>query len=161
MMDMFSNYENIPTSYVPNNMTPQKPAPVVAKSPLTMYNAKGDFIGYTWKYGDEIILNFLISGNVIYDDSGDAQSAFYETAEQYLEGKYLIFELINFRYEVAWIGRQHASTNAKFYIDQKCSKEILPGTYRGRLTLVESLDSTADQKTVVLADTDSYLFTIK
>lgn len=158
---MFENYENIPTSYIPNNMMPQRPAPSVAKSPMTVYNAKGDFVGYTWKYGDEIVLNFLISGNVIYDDSGDLENTFYETAEQYLEGKYLIFELFNFRYEVAWIGKQYASTNAKFYIDQNCSKHLLPGVYKGRLTLVESLDPKAKQKTHVLAEDDSYTFTIK
>ena len=160
-MNMFENYENIPTSYIPNNMTPQRPAPSVAKSPMTVYNAKGDFVGYTWNYGDEIVLNFLISGNVVYDDSGDLEDTFYETAEQYLAGKYLIFELMNFRYEVAWRGLQYASTNTKFYIDQNCSKYLLPGVYKGRLTLVEDLDSEVKQKTKVLAEGDPYIFTIK
>lgn len=172
-MGLFENYENIPSSYIPNNICPPRQAPSIPKTPLAQYNAKGDFVGYTWSYGDEVNLKFLISGNVTYDNNDilpevykvDGAGGIYQEAEDYLEGKFFEFTLFNFRGEAIWRGYQKASASTIFYIDRKCSKGLVPGIYRGKLILMENPDTVDDssdcQVTTTLVCANDYIFTIK
>lgn len=160
-MGLFENYENIPSSYIPNNMCPPRKAPCIPKAPLVQYNAKGEFVGYTWAYGDEVNLEFRITGDIEYDDSSD-EVGFYETVEDYLEGKYCKLTLFNFRGEAIWAGWQNASSKTLFYIDRKCSENLLPGIYRCKLVLYEDMDSSVtEQTTFTLVNLGDYIFTVK
>lgn len=71
-MGMFLNYENIESNYVPNNLVRSygigksytKLDPIQASKPYEEYNSKGELIGYSWRYGESINLEFNIDGEV-------------------------------------------------------------------------------------------------
>ena len=68
-MGMFLNYQNIANSY-PNNLVNAFPScdicsklnPLEASKPYEEYNIKGDLIGYFWRYGETLNLEFDIDG---------------------------------------------------------------------------------------------------
>lgn len=69
---MFSNYQNIVPSYTPNNIVCStivgksytKLDPVKASKPYEEYNSKGELIGYSWRYGETLNLEFNIEGEI-------------------------------------------------------------------------------------------------
>ena len=71
-MGMFLNYHNIADNYTPNNLVCSFPvgksytklAPVQASKPYEEYNAKGELIGYFWRYGETLNLEFNIDGEI-------------------------------------------------------------------------------------------------
>ena len=149
-MSMFNNYKNIPNDYIPNNIKPPEyyhPAP---KYPLEEYNAKGELIGYSWHYGDTVVLEFCTSGEVIYDN-------YYEDAETYLKGKTFRLDLFDFRYENVYSDKLSAETTVKFHIDAQTSDRLFRGVYRCTLTLID--DKTNLEYTLV--DKDSCVFMIE
>lgn len=70
-MGMFVNYQTL-DNYTPNNLVCSFPvgksytklAPVQASKPYEEYNAKGELIGYFWRYGDTLNLEFNIDGEI-------------------------------------------------------------------------------------------------
>ena len=70
-MGMFLNYQNIANSY-PNNLVNAFPScdicsklnPLEASKPYEEYNIKGDLIGYFWRYGETLNLEFNIDGEL-------------------------------------------------------------------------------------------------
>ena len=85
-MGMFLNYHNIADNYVPNNLVCSFPvgksytklAPVQASKPYEEYNKKGELIGYFWRYGETLNLEFNIEGEItvesdaiVYVEEGD------------------------------------------------------------------------------------------
>ena len=85
-MSMFLNYHNIADNHKPNNTICSFPvgksytklAPVKASKPYEEYNAKGELIGYFWRQGETLNLEFNIEGEVtvesdaiVYVHSGD------------------------------------------------------------------------------------------
>ena len=71
-MGMFLNYHNISDNYVPNNLiceypkvtTESKLAPIEASRPFEEFNVKGELIGYFWRYGETLNLEFNIDGEI-------------------------------------------------------------------------------------------------
>lgn len=71
-MGMFLNYKDIAKNYVPNNLVCSFPVgksytkldPVQASKPYEEYNAKGELIGYFWRYGETLNLEFNIDGEI-------------------------------------------------------------------------------------------------
>ena len=71
-MGMFLNYQNIADNYTPNNLVCSFPvgksytklAPVQASKPYEEYNKKGELIGYFWRYGETLNLEFNIEGEI-------------------------------------------------------------------------------------------------
>lgn len=104
-MSMFTNYENTPSSYIPNNTCKKNPyiGNYPPKKPYVVYNAEGDPVGYEWKYGDTIVLNFKISGLVHYNAENQEQS-FDENIATYMsdESEHIVFRIFNFRYEMIY-----------------------------------------------------------
>lgn len=85
-MGMFLNYHNIADNYTPNNLVCSFPvgksytklAPVQASKPYEEYNKKGELIGYFWRYGETLNLEFNIDGEItvesdaiVYVQEGD------------------------------------------------------------------------------------------
>ena len=74
-MNMFQNYYNIPDTYIPNNMSCDcsrgksytKLDPIEGSKPFEEYNAKGELIGYFWRYGETLNLEFNIDGEIIVE----------------------------------------------------------------------------------------------
>lgn len=74
-MGMFLNYQNIADNYRPNNLVCSFPVgksytkldPVDASKPFEEYDAKGDLIGYSWRYGETLNLEFNIDGEIVVE----------------------------------------------------------------------------------------------
>lgn len=151
---MFNKYYNIPTSYdiytyETINLDWNK-----IKKPLEEYNAKNELIGYSWYYGDEIVLEFETTGTVDYatdiydssynpsDDSSDEHSVrnvfgdFYEDVEDYLSKGILKLELYDFRREKVFEQCLPGSSDVKFLITAKSSERLFKGVYRCKLTFI-------------------------
>jgi hypothetical protein len=73
---MFTNYNSIPENYVPNNLVRSFPVgrsytkldPIQASKPYEEYDAKGELIGYFWRYGETLNLEFNIDGEITVED---------------------------------------------------------------------------------------------
>lgn len=71
-MGMFKNYHNIADNYVPNNLIcsfittekENKLTPVDASAPFEEYDTKGNLIGYSWRQGETLNLEFNIDGEI-------------------------------------------------------------------------------------------------
>ena len=76
-MGMFLNYHNIADNYKPNNLMCSFPVgksytkldPIEASKPYEEYDAKGNLIGYYWRQGETINLEFNIDGEVTIADT--------------------------------------------------------------------------------------------
>lgn len=131
-MDMFENYDYIPGTFIPCNPCPPKIDFTTLKKPLTYYNAKDEFLGYAWNYGDSIVLEFTTTGEVQYNED-----EVWEDAATYLEGKKIHLDIFDFRYEVVFDATADASTVVTFLIDETSSKRLVKGVYTFRLTLID------------------------
>ena len=131
-MSMFNNYKNIPNDYIPNNIKPPEYYHPEVKYPLEEYNAKGELIGFSWKYFDTIVLEFITCGNVLYDDGS------YEDAKTYLEDKKFNIKFYNFRYEEIYSDTVDSSAYFRYFVDKEELRSILiPGTYSMSVTLID------------------------
>lgn len=71
-MGMFLHYQDIASNYTPNNLIKAFPTdsrdtkldPIDASKPYEEYNAKGELEGYFWRYGDTVVLEFNIDGEL-------------------------------------------------------------------------------------------------
>ena len=79
MRDMFDSYSNLSDIYVPDNITNHQDTFVrFSNSEINKeYNIKGDFVGYSWNYGDTVSLGISMSKRImveedaiIYEESG-------------------------------------------------------------------------------------------
>lgn len=147
--EMFTNYNNTPSSYVPNNTTEVSLGSVRVKKPLEELDANGNLVCYSWNQGDTINLGFNITGNIQYDDSSA-----YEDAATYLSGKTMQLNLYNFRYEVIYTATIDASTTPVFTIDKTLSASLVSGIYYCSLTII---DTTNNINTTVFNVTDGKL----
>jgi hypothetical protein len=82
-MSMFSNYENLSSTYVPNNQKKEFVQQEVYNPnvPKKEYDIKGNFIGYSFCYGDTLEIPYSVnktilveSDSLIYEISGGAPS---------------------------------------------------------------------------------------
>ena len=152
-MPIFPTYEYIPTSYAPNNLVEEALDLRIKKKPLEVYDRQGNVVGYSWYYGDAIVLEFTTTGNVILDDD------YYQDAVTYLKDKKLRLQFLDFRYNIVYDFIQPASAVAKFFITNTASKDFVRGTYRCKLTLVDD----HDEEHVVnctLIDVDDFTFSV-
>ena len=129
---MFENYDYIPGTFIPCNSCPPKVDFTNIKRPVEYYKIKGGVQGYTWNYGDTIILEFNTTNVVVYDDK-----EFYEDAATYLAGKKMMLDIVDFRYETVYCETKDADIQVKFLIDENSSKRLVKGVYTFRLTLID------------------------
>ena len=80
MRDMFDSYSNLSDIYVPDNTTNQQNTFIVFNDSTVKkeYNVKGDFVGYSWNYGDTVSFGVSMSKKVmveedaiVYEESGE------------------------------------------------------------------------------------------
>ena len=75
-MGMFLNYHNIADNYMPNNLinafpkqlTVSKLDPLDESKPFEEYDIKGNLIGYSWRQGETLNLEFNIDGEITLED---------------------------------------------------------------------------------------------
>lgn len=73
MSSMFDGYQDLDNYYVPSNIRPPKPDCNKLKScapikPYEDYNDKNELIGYWWYYGNTVVLEFNINGEITIED---------------------------------------------------------------------------------------------
>ena len=151
-MGMFTNYDLVPESYIPCNSQQDILGCQRPRKPLEEYDIFGNLVGYSWDFGDSVILEFCTSGNVYYEDQ-DVQ----EDAETYLSGKIFRLELYDFRYEVVFSYDIPAATNVKITIDANSSERLVKGAYHLKFTLIDEEASV----TTTLIDGDDCIIYIK
>lgn len=94
-MGMFLNYQNLADNYIPNNLTnafpcystPSKLDPVVASKPFEEYNAKGELVGYFWRQGETLNLEFNIEGVVTIESDAILLTTKNQTPGSHTLGK--------------------------------------------------------------------------
>lgn len=137
MSEMFNNYTNIPSSYIPNNIKKTLLTTNINPGrPLEELDANGNVIGYTWSCGDSVILAFNITGTVQYSDNATSVDA-----ETYLKGKQLQFNLYNARYEIVYTTTVDASTTPAFVIDRELSLSLNGSNYYCSLVILDDVNS--------------------
>lgn len=134
-MDMFTNYQNLSDTYIPNNLSEHKCKPesytkldpCELTKPYELYDAKGELEGYFWYYGETINLDFSITGEIILDDgslSGD-----YIDAADFLKDKLYAVKLYDFRFNEVYTQVGQASDNIIVSIDKELSQKLVRGIY--------------------------------
>ena len=132
MSNMFISYDRIPDNYIPDNMhIPNNDLYVPQQRPLEEYNAKGEFIGFSWHHNDHIILQFVTTGIVKYDNE------YYESAEDYLKDKVFEINLYNFRYECISTTIIESSADLTLALEDDLALSLVPGIYYMSVTLVD------------------------
>ena len=132
IQDMFRNYQDIPDSYIPSNTTKSLCMDRVPENPIAVYDANGVIIGYSWYYGDNIVLEFKTTGEVTEDSNLTTESLDY-----YLRGKKFELSFINFRYETVCTMTIDADEIVKFYIEGDIYKNLCRGVYTLKLNLLD------------------------
>lgn len=84
-MSLFTNYDNLRENYIPNNRIvkiPRRRIVISDEFPHKEYNLCGEFIGFSWNYGDTPTLTlsvnpqvFVESDAIIYTAEGEAPTS--------------------------------------------------------------------------------------
>lgn len=71
MRDMFDSYSNLSDIYVPNNSEKKFYYYTVFNDNLIKkeYNIKGEFIGYSWAYGDTLVIPYNLNKIIYVEDN--------------------------------------------------------------------------------------------
>lgn len=127
---MFENFQNIPTSYTPNNYQKQYPniqdsniEPVNPNKPYELKNIKGEIIGYFWYYGNSVNLTFDIEG--VYTNGNS-----YTEVADYLQNCTLTATIFDLKWNIA---HQEALTpignTATLSLNNEKSSKLVKGKY--------------------------------
>lgn len=160
---MFSNYNNLNTSYNPNNYHQKYPMSCDCNSkmesinpnkPFEMYDMGNNLIGYFWYQGNTLDLTWDIEGTLL-TESNDI----YFDAASYIPSCELICRIYNFRREliatatsnynelsdfyplevkVINTSKEGIATNATctLHINKELSAKLVKGVYQISLTVV-------------------------
>ena len=82
MRDMFDSYSNLSDIYVPDNTTKRQNTFVYFtgnKDINREYNIKREFIGYSWSYGDTVLLNLSMEKKIMVEED----AIVYDEYEQF------------------------------------------------------------------------------
>ena len=140
-MSMFDTYKELPEGYIPNNIKPtdnlscayptNKLEPCRPTKPYEEYNTEGQLIGYYWYYGDEVNLEFNISGELTL-----LTDEYFIQLNELLSSKKAVIRLLDFRNNIIVEKVLDASTNVVFQVDKELSKQLVRGVYYCTLTIV-------------------------
>lgn len=128
---MFENYRMTPSNYIPTN-TKSAVLENPPKFPLVLYNKFDEPIGFTWNYGDTVVLKFITEGNVVYDELG-----FTEDAQTYLSDKMFNLTVYNDRYEAVAQCKCDAGISVEILSDGFYPKTLVKGVYHLKLELLD------------------------
>lgn len=180
-MGMFSNYDNITPNYIPNNIKCSFPVvksytkldPVQASKPYEEYNTKGELVGYFWRYGETLNLEFNIEGEItvesdaiIFACSGDEPTL--ETKGKLNQRAYNIADLrswtcVNIVDELHYVWEEDQeftydeSSDTKIYISAKDflqDKNIKIALYNFRHELIHEEVVDGTPKVIFSIDTE-------
>lgn len=137
-----------------------EPSSYIVKRPLEQYNSKDELIGYTWNYGDSVLLEFETTGTVTFEEDG-----VYMEAKDYLEGKFFHLDIYDFRYELVFHTEvpAHELTHITIIYDEKDftnKLRLTRGNYKMKLTLIEKDDDENVIETHTMIEPNDCLITI-
>ncbi len=141
-MSMFDAYRLIPEDYIPDNIHITNQVYTKIKKPLVSYNKFGDPVGFTWNQGDTVCLEFVTTGNVVYED-GDVpgiEGGFIQDADTYFTHSPKVFQLniYDLRYnKVASVEVPAKSKTVVISTDFQIG-ELAKGIYKLQLNLIDS-----------------------
>lgn len=148
-MSMFTNYDNMPASYIADNISPAAPVEIcyAPVTPYLAYNANGEVIGYRWSYGDTVNLSFDISGPIIYDAFG--YHPYNEPIATYMStgNQYFVFRIYNNNYDVIYETRpdfrckQDGTVEVNAPIFSDLSAKLVKGQYELSLAIEGVMDN--------------------
>ena len=162
MTDIFSNYQNIPVDYIPDNMTEHlklkeksmKLVSCLVNKPYEMINIKNELIGYSWNYGDTLSLHFqligdfdITSNNPIYfigdDNLPENQEKEIISAEEFIQGSTVDILIKNFRNEIVTnISHAEPSTDIKLDITKDFYDKLYRGIYYVNIRVIKGKNIT-------------------
>ena len=90
-MSMFDSYENLNANNIPNNITleiPTKRIYYTDKPPYEQHNVLGEFIGYSWNYGETLTLKFNIQPVVKVEEDAIVYTVAGESPTSETVGKF-------------------------------------------------------------------------
>lgn len=141
-MSMFDAYRLTPEDYIPDNIHAVNQAAVKIKKPLVSYNVLGEPVGFTWNKGDTVCLEFITTGNVVYEDGDVAgvEGGFIEDAETYLshDDKTFQISILDFRYNVVGYAEVPARAKTVIISTELKAESLARGVYKLQLNLVDS-----------------------
>lgn len=138
---LFTNYDNTPSNFVASNSNTYKLNNNIPKKPLAEYNAKGELIGYSWNYGDEVTLEFTTNGVVTSDDNTTPLS--YNLPYGYFTGKKMKLQIFDANYNEVYTKTKTALQQVYFNITKDFyTKKLFRGIYRLKLTLLDTTNNT-------------------
>lgn len=186
-MGMFTNYQaELLKTYQPNNLTNAFPISLNnsrlyssdASKPLEEYDSKGTHIGYFWRQGETLNLEFSIEGEItvepdafVHTDAGDtpygmradrAGQKYYNIVDMrswqcYLDGSKTVWvEDIEFTYPESGVGLRYIYMPANEYIKDK---DVVVTLYNFRMEPVHTWSFHAPQKntTTIVCEIDKQL----
>ena len=91
---MFTNYQNVPSTYQPNNLTINFPQYTVESKlvaaergkPFEEYNVKGELEGFFWRYGETLNLEFNLDGEIVVENDAIILTGKGTTPDIYTKG---------------------------------------------------------------------------
>ena len=156
---MFENFQNIPTSYTPNNYqqnySQQEDTNISSinnNKPYEMRDIKGDLIGYFWYYGNSIDLVFDIEGEYTTPTS-------YIDVADYLQNCTLIATIFDFKWNIMYQEILSPKDNtAILSLNSEKSSKLIKGKYTIQLVATHP---TGYNETLFAADPKNCILEVK
>lgn len=146
-MGMFSSYDNLTSSYIPDNSsTPINVNDVTFYDnnlPRKAYDIKKRFIGFSWNYGDTFTLQLDINDDIKVYESTIIYSNSGERPEGTTEGSYVGQKAINITDQLSWTYIGEANSYQVWMLD----KEFCYPTY-GDISV--ELDTNMEGKKIIV-----------
>lgn len=88
MSDMFANYENLSSTYVPNNQKKELVKQEIFNQdiPKKEYDMNGNFIGYSFAYGDTVEIEYFLDKTVCVEEDAIIYERHDEKPDSTVEG---------------------------------------------------------------------------
>ena len=162
--DMFESYDATNPNDMPNNMYPPLPPPppipvYYVKQPYILYNQFGDFIGFSWYYGDAVTLEFSYDPDMIFITPDGSQTTFGE----YLVDKTIQVRILNWRLQEVLtnvIAAESESKAMKIDITPSDSAKIVRGLYYLEIKVQSEDDTTNDADSLIVLSPDDALLQV-
>ena len=90
-MGILSNYENLSTTYTPNNVdtfSPECPQEIKCENPNKIINARGLFVGYEINFNDNVVIPFTINKSIKVPLTAIVYREASQSPDNTVEGQY-------------------------------------------------------------------------
>ena len=117
------------------NNIPPKLKPYYYPDPINVYNIKGELIGYSWNYGDNVELSIYLNNTVLHTDEERL-----DLFEIYLDNKEVEVNFISNRGDLKYTFYVKANLVTKLKLNYSEETMIKRNTYKCTLVLINPYD---------------------